>query len=59
MSQDILKKKLDMLAIRSSVFEIQVTAVSEATGLKYRVEAIVNRDVSQGRIYYWREGIVQ
>ncbi len=59
MSQDILKQKLDMLAIRSSVFEIQATAVSEATGLKYSIEAIVNRDASQGQVYYWREGIAQ
>lgn len=59
MSQDILKQKLDMLTIRSSVFEIQATAVSEATGLKYSIEAIVNRDASQGQVYYWREGIAQ
>jgi len=57
MSQDILKKQLDILTVRSSVFQIQATATSEATGLEYRVEAIVNRDAAQGQIYYWREGV--
>ncbi|MBN2512421.1 MAG: general secretion pathway protein GspK, partial [Sedimentisphaerales bacterium] len=57
MSQDVLQKYLDMLTVRSSVFEIHATAVSNATGLQYNVEAIVNRDLSQGQITYWREGV--
>lgn len=57
MTQDILNRFLDRMTIRSSIFEIHATAVSEATGLEYRVAAIVNREASQGQIIYWREGI--
>jgi len=57
MSETILKKFIDRLTVRSSVFEITATAVSDATGLNYRLEAVVNRDLSNGEIYYWREGI--
>lgn len=57
MTQDIMSGFLDRMTIRSSMFEIYATAVSEATGLRYQVEAIVNRESSQGQIMYWREGI--
>jgi type II secretory pathway component PulK len=57
MTEDVLKNYLDLLTVRSSVFEIHATAVSEATGLQYSVEAVVNRDLSQGQITYWREGV--
>ena len=57
MTQDNLTTFLDRMTIRSSIFEINATAVSKATGLRYRVEAIVNREVSQGQMTYWREGI--
>ncbi len=57
MTQDVLRTYLDRIAIRSSIFEIRATAVSTVTGLTYRVEAIVNREASQGQVLYWREGI--
>lgn len=57
MSETVLKKFIDRLTVRSSVFEITATAVSDATGLEYRLEAVVNRDLSNGEIYYWHEGI--
>lgn len=59
MSETILKKFIDRLTVRSSVFEVTATAVSDATGLRYRLEAVVNRDLSDGQIYYWREGLSQ
>ncbi len=59
MSEAKLKKFIDRLTVRSSVFEVTVTAVSEATGLRYRVEAVVNRDLADGQIYYWHEGLRQ
>jgi len=52
-----MRTYLDRIAIRSSIFEIRATAVSTVTGLTYRVEAIVNREASQGQVLYWREGI--
>lgn len=57
MTQDNLTTFLDRMTIRSSIFEINATAVSKATGLRYRIEAIVNREASQGQMTYWREGI--
>ena len=57
MTQDTLGTFLDRMTIRSSIFEVNVTATSQATGLRYRVEAIVNREAAQGQITYWREGI--
>jgi len=57
MTQDVMRTYLDRIAIRSSIFEIRATAVSTVTGLTYRVEAIVNREASQGQVLYWREGI--
>lgn len=57
LTQDMMSTFLDRMTIRSSIFEIHATAVSQATGLQYHVEAIVNREASQGQIIYWREGI--
>lgn len=59
MTQDRLRSFLDRMTLRSSVFEIHVTAASGATGLRYQVEAIVDRAASQGQILYWREGIAR
>lgn len=55
-TQESLKKLVDYVSIRSSVYEIHCTAFSEATSLEYHVEAIVNREQSEGRILLWREG---
>lgn len=57
MTQDILQRYLDQMTIRSSIFEIDATAVSAATGLIWQVEAIVDRESSQGQILYWHEGV--
>ncbi|MHC4291194.1 MAG: hypothetical protein ACYSTR_03170 [Planctomycetota bacterium] len=56
MTKDILKKLVDLVSVRSSVYEIDCQAFSNATNLKFRVKAIVNREESEGRIIYWREG---
>ena len=53
---DVLKKLVDLVSVRSSVYEIDCTAYSNATNLKFHVKAIVNREQSEGRIIYWREG---
>ena len=55
MNDSILKGVIDQLALRSSVFQIRSTAVSDATGQSYTVETILNRDDENGRILYWRE----
>ena len=57
MTQDMMSRYLDQITIRSSIFEIHATAVSQATEQRYKIEAIVNREASQGQITYWREGI--
>jgi type II secretory pathway component PulK len=56
MTQEMLKKLVDLVTVRSSVYEIDCTAFSNATNLKFHVKAIVNREQSEGRIIYWREG---
>ena len=56
MTQDSLKKLVDFLSIRSSIYEIDCVAYSNATNLEFHVKAIVNREQSEGRIIYWREG---
>lgn len=55
-TQDALSKLADSTTIRSSIYEIDCVATSRATNLEYHVKAIVNRDESEGRIIYWREG---
>ncbi len=55
MTESILKGIIDRLTVRSSVFQIRSTAVSDATGQTYVVEVILNRDDRNGRILYWRE----
>jgi type II secretory pathway component PulK len=55
MTEEILKGIIDQLTVRSSVFQIRSTAVSDATGQTYVVEVILNRDDLNGRILYWRE----
>ena len=55
MNDSILQGVIDQLALRSSVFQIRSTAVSDATGQSYTVETILNRDDQNGRILYWRE----
>lgn len=55
MTETILKQIIDLVDVRSSVFSIQSTAVSDATGQKYTLEVILNRDEQNGRILYWRE----
>lgn len=55
MTESILKQIIDLIDVRSSVFSIQSTAVSDATGQKYTLEVILNRDEQNGRILYWRE----
>ncbi len=55
MTEAALKGVVDQLALRSSVFLIQSTAVSDATGQSYSIEAILNRDDQDGRVLYWRE----
>ena len=57
LTQDILRRYLDQMTIRSDIFEIHATAVSQATELTWSVEAIVNRQAQQGQVAYWREGI--
>ena len=56
MTQDAIKKLVDLVSIRSSVYEIDCVAYSDATNLEFHVKAIVNREQSEGRILYWREG---
>ena len=53
---DLIKKLADYTCIRSSVYEIDCIAYSNATDLKFHSKAIVNREQSEGRILYWREG---
>ena len=53
---DVLKTLVDLVSVRSSIYEIDCTAYSNATNLKFQVKAIVNREQSEGRIIYWREG---
>ena len=55
-TQDALKKLVDLVSIRSSVYEIDCVAYSDATNLEFHVKAIVNREQSEGRILFWREG---
>jgi type II secretory pathway component PulK len=55
MTEAILKGIIDQLTVRSSVFQIRSTAVSDATGQSYALEVILNRDEQNGRILYWRE----
>lgn len=57
MSREVLQQYLDQMTLRSSIYEIHVTAVSQATGLTWQVQAIVDREAAQGQIIYWREGI--
>ena len=56
MTQEMLKKLVDIVSVRSSVYEIDCVAYSNTTNLKFHVKAIVNREQSEGRIIYWREG---
>ena len=56
MTQEMLKKLVDLVSVRSSVYEIDCIAYSNATNLEFHVKAIVNREQSEGRIIYWREG---
>ena len=56
MTQNSLKKLVDLVSIRSSVYEIDCVAYSDATNLEFHVKAIVNREQSEGRILFWREG---
>jgi DNA uptake protein ComE-like DNA-binding protein len=56
MTQDALKKLVDLVSVRSSVYEIDCVAHSNATNLEFHVKAIVNREQSEGRILFWREG---
>ena len=51
-----LRKLVDLTSVRSSVYEIDCTATSNATGLQFHTKAIVNRQQDEGRILYWREG---
>lgn len=55
MTETVLKQIIDLVDVRSSVFSIQSTAVSDATGQTYTVEVILNRDEQNGRIFYWTE----
>lgn len=55
MTETILKGIIDQVTVRSSMFLVRSTAVSEATGQSYAVEVILNRDEQNGRIMYWRE----
>lgn len=55
MTETVLRQIIDRVDVRSSVFSIQSTAVSDATGQKYTIEVILNRDEQNGRILYWRE----
>ncbi|HDS83666.1 MAG TPA: hypothetical protein ENN97_00475 [Phycisphaerales bacterium] len=57
MTQDSLQRYLDQMTIRSSIYEIHATAESQATGLTWQVQVIVDRQVAQGQVIYWREGI--
>jgi len=57
MTQDSLQRYLDQMTIRSSIYEIHATAESQATGLTWQVQVIVDRQAEQGQVIYWREGI--
>ena len=56
MTLDSLKKLVDLVSVRSSVYEIDCTAQSHATGLEFHIKTIINREQDEGRILYWREG---
>ena len=55
-TKDVFKTLVDLVSVRSSVYEIDCVAYSDATNLELHVTAIVNREQSEGRIIYWREG---
>jgi type II secretory pathway component PulK len=55
-THDVFKTLVDHVSVRSSVYEIDCVAHSNATNLEFHVKAIVNREQSEGRILFWREG---
>lgn len=55
MTEAILKQYIDRLTVRSSMFEITVTATSAATGQTMRLETVLNRDRSEGQVSYWKQ----
>ena len=56
MSLDAIKKLVDLTSVRSSVYEIDCAASSNATGLTFHTKVIINREEDEGKILYWREG---
>ncbi|MBA4397480.1 MAG: hypothetical protein C0394_08880, partial [Syntrophus sp. (in: bacteria)] len=57
MSQDTLKKYIDQLSVRSSVYMIQVAATSSVSGVRYTTEMVVNRDRQGREVLYKIEGV--
>ncbi|MHC4553464.1 MAG: type II secretion system protein GspK, partial [Planctomycetota bacterium] len=55
MTEPVLKKLLDTATVRSSVYEIYSTGLSDTTALCYTIETVMNRDQQEGQVIYWHE----
>jgi len=56
MTLDVAREFINYVTTRSNVYTVHVVAVGDRSGLRYEIEAVVDRGTSPTQILYFREG---